>query len=190
MIALRCVTPNAWLDAVVADFDAFLIDHAANERKASAVALSLITHYPDRKRLVRAMMDIAREELDHYDQVYRRMEEQGLTFAPDTRDPYVGSLRGQLRRGSEHYFLDRLIAGGIVEARGHERFSLLEAAPIGAPLQAFYRGLAASEARHAETFIDLAHEYFPAAEVNQRCEELLAIEAEIVTDLPVRAALH
>jgi len=190
VIALRCRTSTAWLDAVVEDFDAFLTDHAANERKASAVALSLITHYPDRKRLVRAMMDVAREELDHYAQVYQRMEEQGLTFRPDTRDPYVGSLRGQLRRGREHYFLDRLIAGGIVEARGHERFSLLGGAPIGAPLQAFYRGLAASEARHAETFINLAHEYFPAAEVNLRCEELLAVEAEIVHALPVRAALH
>ena len=190
MIVLRSVTPAAWLEAVVKDFDDFLIDHAANERKASAVALSLITHYPDRKKLVRAMMDIAREELDHYDQVYRRMEERGLAFRQDTRDEYVGSLRKQLRRGRERYFLDRLIAGGIVEARGHERFSLLERAPIGAPLQSFYRGLAASEARHAEAFIQLAQEYFPASEVEERCNELLEVEAEIVRALPIRAALH
>ena len=67
---------------------------------------------------------------------------------------------------------------------------MLEGAPIGAPLQAFYRGLALSEARHAETFIDLAHAYFPAAEVNRRCEELLTVEAQIVNQLPARAALH
>ena len=28
-------TPSAWVDAVLADFDSFLLDHAAAEKKAS-----------------------------------------------------------------------------------------------------------------------------------------------------------
>jgi len=189
-IVLRAQTPAAWQTAVLAGFDAFLADHAANERKASAVALSLISHYPDRKKLVRAMLDVAREELDHYDQVYRHMEERGLCFQPDSRDPYVGSIRAALRRGRDDYFLDRLVAGAIVEARGQERFAILGSALTDPPLRTFYRMLAASEARHAGVFLELAGDYFPASHVADRCDALLDLEAEIVGELPVRAALH
>jgi len=190
VIDLRTATGPAWQTAVLADFDAFLVDHAANERKASAVALSLITHYPDRKRLVAEMMDVAREELEHYYQVYRHMDARGLTFGPDSRDDYVGSIRAALRRGREAYFLDRLIAGAIVEARGQERFAILADTLDDPSLQSFYHSLAESEARHAGVFLDLASEYFPAHDVADRCNALLDLEAEIVERLPLRAALH
>ena len=44
------LTPSsdAWLECVLANFDEFLIDHAANERKASTMAMSLVAHYPDK----------------------------------------------------------------------------------------------------------------------------------------------
>ena len=45
------------------DFDAFLLDHAACERKASAMAMSMVSHYPDKPDLVMAMADLAIEEL-------------------------------------------------------------------------------------------------------------------------------
>ena len=48
MLNLRCESPTAWVEAVMADFDTFLIDHAACERKASAAALSFVVRYPDR----------------------------------------------------------------------------------------------------------------------------------------------
>ena len=35
MLRLRTKTPWEWTDVVLADFDAFLVDHAACERKAS-----------------------------------------------------------------------------------------------------------------------------------------------------------
>ena len=125
MIALQATSSPAWLSAVLADFDAFLLDHAAAERKASAVALSLITHYPDRRELVAAMMDLAREELEHFYQVYRRVEERGLILGPDGKDPYVGAMRAEIRGGRDEYFLDRLLVSGIVEARGCERFGMI-----------------------------------------------------------------
>ena len=42
MSELRCASSKQWLDAVLADFDAFLLDHAANERKASGIQKTLI----------------------------------------------------------------------------------------------------------------------------------------------------
>jgi hypothetical protein len=39
---------------------------AAADRKASAWALLFISQYPDRNALVHAMMDLAREELQHF----------------------------------------------------------------------------------------------------------------------------
>ncbi len=190
MLDLRSATPATWLDAVLADFDAFLLDHAAAERKASAVALSLISHYPDRAELVAAMMDIAREELEHFYQVYKRLDARGLILARDDKDPYVGALRARIRRGADAYFLDRLLVAGIVEARGCERFGLVASALEDEALAAFYRAIAESEARHDEVFIGLAHEYFPKDEVDARLDVLLDEEAEIVAGLEIRAALH
>ena len=190
MLALRLPTPSAWLDAVLGDFDSFLLDHAAAERKASAVALSLISHYPDREALVASMMDIAREELEHFYQVYRRLTARGLTLARDDKDPYMKALRGCIRRGTEAYFLDRLLVGGIVEARGCERFGMIAEGLEDESLAAFYRTIAASEARHDEAFIGLAHTYFPKDEVDARLDALLDREAEVMSALDIRAALH
>ena len=41
---LKCKTDSRWIEAVMADFDEFLIDHAANERKAAMLALSMVVH--------------------------------------------------------------------------------------------------------------------------------------------------
>ena len=69
MLRLRSATPDAWVAAVTADLDAFLADHAANERKVSGSALRLAVHYPERRPLVDAMVGLAREELEHFARV-------------------------------------------------------------------------------------------------------------------------
>jgi tRNA-(ms[2]io[6]A)-hydroxylase len=190
MIALRVASSSAWLGAVLNDFDTFLLDHAAAERKASAVALSLISHYPDRRELVASMMDLAREELEHFHQVYLHIDARGLTLGPDGKDAYVGAMRAGLRAGRDEYLLDRLVVAGIVEERGAERFGLVAEAPISPSLQDFYREIAASEARHSALFVELAETYFPSASVAMRLDALLDAEAKIIQDLPIRPALH
>lgn len=190
MLDLRLSTPPEWLNAVLADFDGFLVDHAAAERKASAVALSLISHYPDRERLVAAMMDLAREELEHYYQVYRQLVARGLALGKDQRDGYVHALRQHVRSGRDRYFLDRLLVAGIVEARGCERFGMIAEALPDESLAGFYGTIAASEARHQEVFIGLARTYFSAAQIAERLPALLDAEASIVAGLALRAALH
>lgn len=187
---LRFTTPNAWVQAVINDFDGFLLDHAAAEKKASSMATQMISHYPDRKELVEDMAELAIEELVHYKEVIQVIHERGLQLGPDSKDAYVTGFRQHFRKGSDLYFLDRLIIAGIIEARGAERFFLVsEALPEG-KLKNMYKAIANSEKRHYTQFIELAKLYFDNALVEQRADELLDIEAELVRSLPIQAKLH
>jgi tRNA-(ms[2]io[6]A)-hydroxylase len=187
---LRSATPGAWTEAVMADFDSFMLDHAAAEKKASGMAISMLSHYPDRVELVAAMADLAVEELTHFREVVKWLHRRGLQTTADQKDPYVLAFRDVVRRGKEAYLLDRLLTASIIEARGAERFALVAEALQEPGLQKFYRSIARSEERHFELFLELARLYIPASQVAARWEELLDIEAGIVAALPIRAALH
>jgi len=187
---LKLDSPDEWLEAVLANFDEFLIDHAANERKASAVALSMVAHYPDKVTLVKTMVDLALEELNHYRQVLNLMRQRSLNPGPDEKDPYVNKIIKQVRRGTDHYFLDRLLSAAVIEARGAERFELLGAALDDVELGDFYKTLARSEHKHHELFVSLAKRYFPNNEVDDRWQEWLQIEAGILGSLTIRPRLH
>ncbi|MBL6690276.1 MAG: tRNA-(ms[2]io[6]A)-hydroxylase [Pseudomonadales bacterium] len=183
-------SPAEWATCVCENFDEFLADHAANERKASSMAMSLVVHYPDRETLVREMVDLALEELNHFKQVVRLMQERKLVMPPDEKDPYVNSLREHVRKGADAYFLDRLLVAAVIEARGEERFRLLAASLQDEQLSSFYRALANSEVGHHRLFLDLALEYFPAREVETRLSEWIGIEQVLIASLPVRSRLH
>ena len=187
---LRYPTPAAWTEAVMADFDSFLLDHAAAEKKASGMAISMLSHYPDKVELVAAMAELAVEELTHYREVVKWIHRRGLLTAADRKDQYVLALREAIRKGREEYLLDRLLTASIIEARGAERFALVATALQAGPLQKFYQSIARSEARHFELFLQLAQRYLPAPVIEQRWDELLDIEADLVAGLPVQAALH
>ncbi|MEE3329134.1 MAG: tRNA-(ms[2]io[6]A)-hydroxylase [Myxococcota bacterium] len=190
MAKLKIPSSQVWLDAVMADFDAFLLDHAGCERKASAMALSLISHYPDRVVLVQEMMVLAREELEHFHQMLWLTQARGLVLLPAEKDLYVQTLRSETRRGSDAYFLDRLLVAGIIEMRGCERFGLVAEALDPGPLQLFYHEIARTESRHGGLFYRLARRYFDATEASQRQEQLLEREAQIIESLPVRPVVH
>ena len=191
MFELKYITPPEWADVVLADFDAFLIDHAAAEKKASGMATSMLSHYPDRKSLVRAMADLAIEELIHFKQVLKLIYARGGQLGNDSKDPYVNELRAAFRRNnSEEFFMDRLIVAGVIEARGYERFSLVAYALPDGKDKDLYMTIAKSEEKHKNLFIELAYEYFDKDSVDARLEVILDIEAEICAKLPFRAALH
>jgi len=187
---LKIPTSPDWAKTVLQDFDSFLQDHANCERKASGSAMNMVSHYPDRKDLVPVMIDLAREELEHFQQVYHHLAARGLTLGADRKDPYIRRFSQEYRKGSDAYFLDRLLVAGILEARGCERFGLIASALPPGPLKDFYRDITRSEARHQGLFVRLALLYFDPGPVEARLEELLEAEARIVADLPPRAALH
>ena len=187
---LKLPTSNEWVLAVLSDFDAFLLDHAANERKASASALTFLVRYPDKTPIIEPLIQLAREELAHFHRVYKVMETRNLTFQKDVKDPYLAALRKTVTSPPEEDLLDRLLVAGVVEARGCERFTLLGEALQEPNLKSFYTELAQSESRHADLFESLACLYYDTQRVHARREELLALEANIIQNLPIRAALH
>ncbi len=190
MLKLKFNTPSEWTEAVLDDFDSFLIDHAAAEKKASGMANSMLSHYPDKFEIVKAMIDLAIEEMTHFREVVKIMMQRGVVLGPDAKDHYVIQLRELMRKGSEAYMLDRLLIGGVIEARGCERFGLIaKALPVG-DLKKFYLAITESESRHENLFVDLAGHYFPKQEIKNRLDEILDAEAQICSRLPIRSALH
>jgi tRNA 2-(methylsulfanyl)-N6-isopentenyladenosine37 hydroxylase len=192
MLDLRFATPPAWLDAVFADFDAFLLDHAACERKAAATGMSFVVRYPDKSALIEPLIEFAREELEHFQTMYRVVHARGLIMADDYKDAYVNGLRSQVRNGGEGMLLDKLLVAGIVEARGCERlFMVAEALRLReSPLADTYLDLARAEARHHGLFFRLARACFADDVIEPRAAALLDFEAELVKKLPHRAAVH
>lgn len=183
-------TAKEWTQCVIENMDSFLIDHAACERKASSMAISMLTHYPDKKEIVSAMTDLALEELSHFRQVMQFIFERNITITPDEKDPYINQLLKHMGRGKDAYFLDRLLLASIIEKRGHERFYLIACALNESKLKNFYHAIAKSEAKHYELFLELAHLYFPKETIRKRLQKLLCIEAKIVDELAIRPALH
>ena len=60
---------DLWLEQANARPDLVLIDHAHCERKAAGVALQLMFRYPSDEPLATALSALAREELEHFEQV-------------------------------------------------------------------------------------------------------------------------
>ena len=180
-----------WLDAVLSRFDEFLLDHAANEKKASAMAMTMVSHYSDRQTLVSAMVNLAVEELQHFREVARIIQARGLIMHSDEKDPYMNALRGGLHKDDpEAYLLDRLLLAGVVEARGEERFRLIAEALQDETLSAFYHALANSEAGHHQQFVSLALHYFPIDRVSRTLTDWINLETQTIANLPVRSRLH
>ena len=190
MFELKYKTPFAWTDKVLANFDIFLQDHASAEKKASGMAVSMMSHYPDRIILVRAMADLAIEELIHFKEVVKILHARGQQLGNDEKDSYVKQVRSIFRHGQDDFFLDRLLVAGVIEARGHERFSLVAQALPAGKEKDFYTEIAASEEKHKNLFVELAYQYFDKNVVDTRLDEVLIAEAKICEALPFRAALH
>lgn len=180
-----------WLDAVLSDFDSFLQDHADCERKASAMAMSFVAKYPDRKEIIPELIETGIEELEHFQQVYQLIEERGISLNHSIgEDPYVKALIKKCHSGREERFLDRLLIASVVETRGAERFRLVAENIEDAKLQKFYKTLWVSEAKHGHIFVKMALNYFDKDQVYSRLEWWVTQEAEVLDSLEIRSALH
>ncbi len=190
MLELRYNTSPQWLERVLEDFDSFLIDHAACERKASATGMAFVVRYPDREAIIEPMIAFAREELEHFHIVYKEIASRGLVLGPDEKDPYVGELMELLRFGRDERFMDRLLIASVIEARGCERFGLIAQALPAGHMKDLYIEFWRAEARHQGLFLRLARAYFSPEEIHSRLQELLEAEAKLISKQPLRPALH
>ena len=98
-VDLMVATHPEWVNAIIDNFDSFLQDHANCERKASALAMSMVVKYPDRTKIVPRLIALAREELEHFQQVYQLMVSRELLLLKDRRDeakPYFTKAFAEL----------------------------------------------------------------------------------------------
>ena len=200
MLCLKVPTDAAWAEEALRDVDAVLVDHAHCEMKAASSALSLATRQFADAPLVRALTDLAREEIEHFQRVLAVLVERGVALGPPPVDAYAAELRravNQLPRGEGEAapLVDRLLVGALIEARSCERFKLLAEAtaakPEHAALHALWNELLAAEARHYRTFVDLATRLAGGDRdaVDARLERIARVEGDIVRALagPARA---
>lgn len=191
-LELTVESPSGWIDCVLGDFNAFLQDHADCERKASAMAMSLVAKYPHRIEIIPELIETGIEELQHFQQVYEVMERRGLPLDKEIKtDRYMKGLLDACHSDSERRFLDRLLVASIVECRGAERFRIVsQGLENDEELRSFYHALWVSEAKHGNIFVRMALTYFPESRVYSRLSELNELEGEILSALPLRPALH
>ena len=182
-------TDPRWLAVALADLDAVHRDHLHCERKAAQSALSLVRSYPGELELVMAVSRLAHEETAHVVQVGQLLARRGTAPTWDLGDEYAAALRAHVRPREPDRLLDRLLVFALIEGRSAERLALLGDAIPDAATADLYRGLASAEVRHRDTFLGLAGSVAPTA-WQVRLDELVAAEAAIVAELPLRPRIH
>jgi tRNA-(ms[2]io[6]A)-hydroxylase len=187
---LAVPTGSAWLEQALAHPEELLIDHAHCERKAAGAALQLMFRYPSDGELAAVLSPLAREELEHFEQVQALLEKRGLRLRALPAPPYGAALAALVRRAEPERMLDSFLVAGLIEARSHERMALLAAHSPEPELRALYGDLLASEARHFGLYWILFERRWPRPLLADRLRELARREAEILATLHPQPRMH
>lgn len=186
---LQVPTPARWFEVAAERWRELLVDHANCEKKAASTALSLIFAYPEDMALTDRLSRLAREELRHFEQVQKLMQELRVPFSRLQPSRYAEGLRKAIHRDEPARLLDLMLCGALIEARSCERFEGL-APKLAEPLRGFYSGLAVSEARHQSLYLRLAEQRTGSIDWQARLQQLAAIEAELVTSPDPQFRFH
>ena len=131
---------------------------------------------------------VVAEEWEHFQRVLEHLTKRGYSLGPQRKDQYVIALHQNIPKGgsNESRLVEKLLVNALIEARSCERFKLLWQQIDDPELKNFYHELMISEAGHYKNFIKLAKEYLPSEEVQQRWDQWLIKESEIISQLEVR----
>jgi tRNA-(ms[2]io[6]A)-hydroxylase len=192
MFRLKLATDPRWVRIVEKNIEEILTDHAWCEQKAASNAISIVVRWPEKTELVTAMLSVAQEELQHFQQVHDKLVQRGYTLGPERKDEYVNLLYTFMRKGlsREETLLDRLLFAAMIEARSCERFRVLSENIQDDELRTFYHDLMISEANHYTLFIGFARDYFGAEITERRWQEWLDYEGEIISNFGTRETIH
>jgi tRNA-(ms[2]io[6]A)-hydroxylase len=184
-------TPLGWVEEARQRLPELLLDHANCELKAASTALGFIYRYPERTSLVQRMSRVAREELRHFEQVRRLLDESGVPFKRLSASRYAATLRQAVRPEEPHRLLDLLLVGALIEARSCERFAAL-LPHLPARIAAFYRNLLAAEERHFDFYLRFAEAEAGAgaAVIQQRLAELKVLEGALISEPDAQFRFH
>ena len=193
MLGLKLETDPRWVNIVEKNIEEILTDHAYCEQKAATNAISILISYSYHPELVDEMLNLAKEELTHFEMVHQKIKERGYKLGFERKDEYVLELYKFMRKGhvKEIALIDRLLFSAMVEARSCERFKLLSENINDPDLRKFYHELMISEAGHYTMFLAFARKYGNATEdVNARWQQWLDREAEILKSYGKQETIH
>lgn len=192
MLGLRLLTDPRWVTIVEDNIDEILTDHAWCEQKAATNAMSLIIQNPERTEMVEALIEIAQEELTHFEQVHTLIVKRGKVLGREKKDEYVNELFNFMRRGHDRHtaFIDRLLFSAMIEARSCERFRVLSENIPDKDLANFYHELMVSEAGHYTVFLKFARKYAQDIDVEKRWKEWLTFESSIIVKYGKNQTVH
>ncbi len=183
-------TSNEWLQQAIANPLEVLIDHAHCERKAAGAAVQLMFRYLCEPGLAEVLSPLAREELEHFELVMKLIISRGRYLEALPAPPYGALLTKKIRKEEPFRMLDSFLVSGLIEARSHERMSLLAKESPDIDLRNLFGSLLASEARHFGIYWTLALERFNREEVCSRLNVLAKAESEILSKLHPQPRMH
>lgn len=192
MLGLKLPTDPRWVNIVEKNIEDILTDHAWCEQKAASTAISLMVGFPEYTDLVQEMTALVKEEISHFKMVHDKIVARGWVLGRDRKDDYVLKILQFFPKGGSRttQLVHRLLNAALIEARSCERFRLLSEQLEDAELAEFYRKLMASEANHYTMFLGYARKYGDRKEVDQKWNELLTYEAEVMKDLGKHQSIH
>ena len=191
MFKLKLLTDPRWANIAEGNLEEILTDHAWCEQKATTNAITIITMVPEYPEIITELLKIAQEELEHFQMVHEIIKKRGYTFGRERKYDYVGQLFKFIVQGTrENYIIDRMLFAAMIEARSCERFKVLTENIKDEELKVFYKELMISEAGHYATFIKFARQLGDPEKVNQRWEEWLDYEAEIIKSYGKKESIH
>lgn len=188
-------TDPRWVNLVEKNIEEILIDHAFCEQKAASNAISIIVQYPQYPDLVDAMVEICKEEMEHFKMVHEKLKERGFKLGFERKDPYVNDLSKYLKKNQndgsrQGHFVKQMLFAAMIEARSCERFKILSEQLKDPDLKTFYRFLMKSEARHYMTFLNFAKKYGGKIDVKQKWNDFLEFEAELMKQYGSKETIH
>lgn len=192
MLGLKLPTDPRWVNIVEMNIEEILTDHAYCEQKAASTAISLIVSFPEYTELVQEMVALVKEEISHFKMVHDKIIERGWTMGRDRKDEYVLQIVKFFPKGGSRVtqLVHRLLYAALIEARSCERFRLLSEELKDKKLAEFYRNLMVSEANHYTMFLGFARKYGDRKEVDEKWNDLLEFEADVMKGLGNKETIH
>lgn len=192
MLRLKLATDPRWINIAEKNISEILTDHAYCEQKAASSAISFIVQYPEYPKLIDAMADLAREEMEHFQRVHEHIKKRGFDLGRERKDDYVSELRKFFKGGKRVVQLvHNLLLAAMIEARSCERFRVLSEGISDSELSEFYDDLMRSEAMHYTMFLQFAREIGKdVLDVDALWDEFLEYEAKVISRFGNKEYIH
>ncbi len=187
---LKSSSSSKWLQQAIENPIELLIDHAHCERKAAGVAVQMMFRYLSEPRLAEVLSPLAREELEHFERILGILNSRGRNLVPLQAPPYGSLLSKNISKEEPQRMLDSFLVAGLIEARSHERMTMLALHSRDTELRDLYNELLESEARHFCLYWRLATDRFEKSLILLRLKELSKIESMILSDLHPEPRMH